>query len=64
MFLDIIHRPVYILKHNVSETGFCFRLQVKLTQLGPIDTAAGTQLMLQSTELPSFVSIVKLLQVL
>jgi hypothetical protein len=29
MFLDIIHRPVYISKHNVSETGFCLRLQVK-----------------------------------
>jgi hypothetical protein len=28
MFLDIIHRPVYISKHNVSETGFCLRLQV------------------------------------
>jgi hypothetical protein len=43
MFLDIIHRPVCIsnailffyLKH-VSEAGFCLRLQVKLTQLGPI----------------------------
>jgi hypothetical protein len=30
-------RPVYFSKHNVSETGFCFCLQVKLTQLGPID---------------------------
>jgi hypothetical protein len=45
MFLDIIHRPVFIEKHgpvyfseyNVSETGFCLRLQVKPTQLGPID---------------------------
>jgi hypothetical protein len=44
MFLDIIHRPVfylkhrpiYISKHNVSEIGFCIRLQVKPTQLGPI----------------------------
>jgi hypothetical protein len=24
-FLNIIHRPVLILKHNVSETGFRFR---------------------------------------
>jgi hypothetical protein len=44
MFLGIInrlvfihkHRPFYISKH-VSETGFCLRLQVKPTQLGPID---------------------------
>jgi hypothetical protein len=27
----------FISKHNVSETGFCLRLQVKPTQLGPID---------------------------
>jgi hypothetical protein len=40
MFLDIIHRPVYIRKHNVSVTGFCLRLQVKLTQLVPIDRAS------------------------
>jgi hypothetical protein len=47
MFLDIIHlpvfiqkrRPVYISKHNVSENGFYLRLQVKPTQLGPIDRA-------------------------
>jgi hypothetical protein len=32
MFLDIVHRPVYISKHNVSETGFCLRRQVKPTQ--------------------------------
>jgi hypothetical protein len=31
------HRPVYFSKHNVSETGFCLCLQVKPTQLGPID---------------------------
>jgi hypothetical protein len=34
------HRPVYFSKHNVSETGFCLRLQVKPTQLGPIDRAS------------------------
>jgi hypothetical protein len=33
------HRLVYFSKHNVSETGFCLRLQVKPTQLGPIDRA-------------------------
>jgi hypothetical protein len=26
--------------HNVSETGFCLRLQVAPTQLGPIDRAS------------------------
>jgi hypothetical protein len=47
MFLDIHrpvfiykHSPVYFLKHNVSETGFCLRVQVKPTQLGPIDRAS------------------------
>jgi hypothetical protein len=33
-------RPVYFSKHNVSETGFCLRLQAKPIQLGPIDTAS------------------------
>jgi hypothetical protein len=28
-FLDIIHRPIFYLKHNVSETGFSLRLQAK-----------------------------------
>jgi hypothetical protein len=37
MFLDIFRRPVYISKCNVSETGFCLRLQGKPAQLGPID---------------------------
>jgi hypothetical protein len=32
--------PVCLLKHNVSDTGFCLRLQVKPTQLGPIDRAS------------------------
>jgi hypothetical protein len=27
-------RPVYVAKHNVSETGFCLRLQVTPTQIG------------------------------
>jgi hypothetical protein len=34
------HHPVYFSKHNVSETGFCLRLQVKPTQLGTIDRAS------------------------
>jgi hypothetical protein len=44
MFLDINHRPDFIWKHlpvyfskHVSETGFCLRLLVKPTHLGPID---------------------------
>jgi hypothetical protein len=24
--MDIIHRPVFYLKHNVSEPGYCLRL--------------------------------------
>jgi hypothetical protein len=28
-FLDILHRPAFCLKHNVSETGICFLLRVK-----------------------------------
>jgi hypothetical protein len=40
MFVDIIQRLVFIFQNNVSETGFCFRLQVKPTQLGPIDRAS------------------------
>jgi hypothetical protein len=35
--LYLKHRPIYFSKH-VSETGFCLRLQVKPTQLGPIDS--------------------------
>jgi hypothetical protein len=38
--LEIIHRPVFYLKHDVSETGFCLSLQVNTTQLGSIDTAS------------------------
>jgi hypothetical protein len=34
------NRPVYFSKHNVSETGFCLRLQAKPTQLGQVDTAS------------------------
>jgi hypothetical protein len=35
--LDIIHRPVFYLKHNVWETGFCPCLQVEPNQTGTID---------------------------
>jgi hypothetical protein len=31
---------LFIFQNNVSETGFCLRLQVKPTQLGPIDRAS------------------------
>jgi hypothetical protein len=34
IFLYIIHRALYISKHNFSETGFCLRLQAK-TSVGP-----------------------------
>jgi hypothetical protein len=34
------HRPLYISNHDVSETGLSLRLQVKPTQLGPIDRAS------------------------
>jgi hypothetical protein len=33
--LDIIHRLVFIIKNNVSETGFCLRPQVKPYSVGP-----------------------------
>jgi hypothetical protein len=36
--LYLKQHPVYISKH-ILETGFCLRLQAKLTQLGPIDRA-------------------------
>jgi hypothetical protein len=38
----IIHRPVFYLKHSLSETGFCLRLQVEPTQVGPIEGAPAT----------------------
>jgi hypothetical protein len=33
---DINHRPVIYLKHDVSETGFCLRIQAEPTQLSPV----------------------------
>jgi hypothetical protein len=38
--LDIIHRPVFYLKYDVPENGFCLRLQVEPTESGPIDRAS------------------------
>jgi hypothetical protein len=35
--LDIILRPGVYLKHDVSETLFCLRLQVELAQMNPIE---------------------------
>jgi hypothetical protein len=37
--LDIIHRPIFYFKH-FSGTGFCLRLQVETTHLGPMDRAS------------------------
>jgi hypothetical protein len=38
--VDIIHSPVFCLKHSVSEIGFSLRLQVEPTQLGTTDRAS------------------------
>jgi hypothetical protein len=38
--LDIIHRSLFCLKHNVSVTGFCLRLQVETTKFGRVDTSS------------------------
>jgi hypothetical protein len=37
--LNIIHRLVIYIKHDVSEAGFCLRLKVVPTHLGPIGRA-------------------------
>jgi hypothetical protein len=37
--LDVIDDPVFYLKPDVSETGFCLCIQVEPTQLGQIDIA-------------------------
>jgi hypothetical protein len=34
--MDIIHRPVFYLEHDVSETGFCLPLPLESYQLGPV----------------------------
>jgi hypothetical protein len=38
--LDFIHRAVFYLNNDVSETGFCIRLHVKPTHVGSIDIAS------------------------
>jgi hypothetical protein len=38
--LDVIHCPVYYLKHGISETGFCVCLQVELTEVDLVDRAS------------------------
>jgi hypothetical protein len=35
--MEIIHRSVFYLKHCVSETGLCLRIQVEFAQLGAIE---------------------------
>jgi hypothetical protein len=40
IILDIIRRPVFYLKKDVSETGFCLSLQVKPTRVDPIERAS------------------------
>jgi hypothetical protein len=37
--LNTINRPVFYLKHDVSETGVCLCLQAELAQIGPIERA-------------------------
>jgi hypothetical protein len=36
IILHIVYRPVFYLKHDVSETWFCLRLEMVWTQLSPI----------------------------
>jgi hypothetical protein len=38
--LDIIQRPLFYLKHDVSETVFCLRLHVEPTPMCPIERAS------------------------
>jgi hypothetical protein len=47
--LGVIHRPVFFLSQDVSETGFCLRLQVQPPRLGPI-VPDRTQTLSLSTE--------------
>jgi hypothetical protein len=35
--MDVVHRPVFYLKHKISKTGFCLGRQVERTQLGKGD---------------------------
>jgi hypothetical protein len=47
-FLENIHRLVFYLKHDISETGFCLRLKVEPNQVGQIERAS---LCLRKTDL-------------
>jgi hypothetical protein len=38
--LDIVHRPIFYLKQDVSETGFCLHHEVEHTHVGPIEKAS------------------------
>jgi hypothetical protein len=38
--LDIIQPPVFYLKHDVSETGFCLHLHVEPAQVGQLESAS------------------------
>jgi hypothetical protein len=55
--LDIIHRPVLYLKLNVSETGFCLRLRVKLTQFGVITIFTNITIITISTTTITIIAI-------
>jgi hypothetical protein len=37
---DIVHRPVFYMKHNVSGTGFCLLILLGPIQVGPIHKAS------------------------
>jgi hypothetical protein len=41
--LDIIHRLVFYLKQDVSKTGFWVHLEVKSSQVGPVEEGPETE---------------------
>jgi hypothetical protein len=53
--LYIIYYPVFHLKHDFSQTGFCLRFQVEHAQLCPIDRAILCLWILATT--PTFLEI-------
>jgi hypothetical protein len=38
--LDIVYRPIFYVKHDVSKTGFCLHPQVEPTKMGRIERAS------------------------
>jgi hypothetical protein len=46
---NIIHRPLFYLKHDASETGFCLRPQVRPTEMGPIEALSKGPIWVGST---------------